>query len=63
MRYKTNTSGEHEKREKVYPVTTLLALSEAKRQLVFDRFQLLRPHLEDGAPLTRITQQHGLPLR
>lgn len=38
-------------------------LAEAGRQIAFQRFQLLRPHLENGVPLARIAQQHGLPLR
>ena len=38
-------------------------LSEAERQIAFQRFQLLRPYLEAEIPLTHIAQQHGLALR
>lgn len=38
-------------------------LTESERQVAFQRFQLLCPHLEEGVPLTEIAQQHGLPLR
>lgn len=38
-------------------------LAESVHQIAFQRFQLLRPHLENGISLTRIAQQHGLPLR
>lgn len=41
----------------------MTALSETDRQMALARFQMLRPHLEDGVPLIRLAQQHGLPLR
>lgn len=41
----------------------LTALPEAARDEATRRFALLRPHLEDGVPLTRLAQTHGMPLR
>lgn len=41
----------------------LTALSEAAREDAVQRFALLRPHLEEGVPLTRIAQTHGIPVR
>lgn len=38
-------------------------LAESERQVAWQRFQLLRPHLEAGVSLTTIAQEHGLPLR
>jgi putative transposase len=41
----------------------LSGLSEAERILAFDRFELLRPHLEEGIPLARVARERGLALR
>jgi putative transposase len=41
----------------------LSALSEQERASAFARYQQLRPHLEDGAPLPRVAREAGLPLR
>jgi len=41
----------------------LAALSEAERQLALERFRLLRPHLEEGVPLTTVSQEAGLSYR
>ena len=38
-------------------------LSEAERALAFERFELLRPSLEEGVPLARVARDRGLPLR
>lgn len=38
-------------------------LREAERQIAFQRFQLVRPYLEEGVPLTHLAQQYGLALR
>ena len=37
--------------------------SEAERARTFERFQLLRPFLEEGVPLARVARDHGLALR
>lgn len=36
---------------------TLTALSEAERTLALQRFQKLRPHLEDGIALTTVAEE------
>lgn len=41
----------------------LTDLPEAARAHAQARFAVLRPHLDDGVPLTRIAQTHGIPLR
>ena len=41
----------------------LTDLPEEARQQAFDRFMVLRPHLEDGVPLPRIAVAQGIPLR
>src|SRR5215207_435266 len=41
----------------------LTALSEKERERALDRFRLLRPHLEDGVPLTRLAETDGIALR
>jgi transposase InsO family protein len=41
----------------------LTYLAETERNRAFARFQLLRPFLEDGVPLARLSRQHQLPLR
>jgi putative transposase len=38
-------------------------LPEAEREIAFQRFQFLRPHLEEGVSLSSIAQQNGLALR
>jgi len=40
-----------------------LALTGAQRRQALARWQLLRPHLEDGVPLVRVAGQHGVPER
>src|SRR5208337_5442047 len=38
-------------------------LSEDQRRAALGRFQIVRPYLEEGVPLTRIAQEHKLGLR
>lgn len=38
-------------------------LTATQRAEAHERFALLRPHLEEGVPLTRVAADHGLPLR
>jgi hypothetical protein len=38
------------------------ALSEVERALAFERFELLRPALEGGVPLTRVARDRGIAL-
>lgn len=38
-------------------------LSEQERERALERFRLLRPHLEEGVPLTRLARAEGIPLR
>src|SRR5271157_5874354 len=38
-------------------------LSEDQRREALERFQILRPHLEEGVPLACIAQDHNLVLR
>ena len=38
-------------------------LSEAERALAFERFDLLRPTLEEAVPLARVARDRGVPLR
>ncbi len=38
-------------------------LSEAERALAFERFELLRPALEEGVPLARVARDRGIALR
>jgi putative transposase len=45
------------------PQPPLSDLSEAERALAFERFELLRPALEEGIPLARIARDRGIPLR
>jgi putative transposase len=42
---------------------SLTELSETQRQQALERFQLLRPFLEEDVPLTQIAQKEGLNLR
>ena len=41
----------------------LNGLSEAERALAFERFDLLRPALEEGVPLARVARDRGIALR
>jgi len=41
----------------------LAALSEPERQVALERFQMLRPHLEEGAALTIVAQEANLSYR
>ena len=41
----------------------LSGLSEAERARAFERFELLRPALEEGVPLARVARDRGLALR
>src|SRR5690606_10217448 len=41
----------------------LSGLTEAERTLACERFELLRPHLEEGIPLARVARERGLALR
>ena len=43
--------------------TALATLSEAGRAEAHRRWLVLRPHLEDGVPLTRVAAQSGIPHR
>src|SRR5271165_2610560 len=45
------------------PSTALTELSERQRQRAFDRYQTLRPHLEEDVPLARVAMEAALPLR
>jgi len=42
---------------------SLPPLTAARRADAHERFALLRPHLEEGVPLTRVAADHGVPLR
>jgi putative transposase len=39
------------------------AMSEADRAQALERYQQLRPALEDGVPLAQVAQEHRIPLR
>jgi putative transposase len=41
----------------------LTAVPQAQRAAALDRFAVLRPHLEDGVPLTRTARDAGVALR
>jgi hypothetical protein len=41
----------------------LCGLSDAERARAFERFELLRPSLEEGVPLARVARDRGLALR
>src|SRR5271166_4734163 len=45
------------------PSTALTELSERQRQRALDRYQALRPHLEEDVPLARVAMEAALPLR
>src|SRR5437868_15326266 len=38
-------------------------LTEVQRRAALAQFQILRPYLEEGVPLARIAQEHGLGVR
>jgi putative transposase len=42
---------------------SLTALSEQRRRQVMERFAVLRPHLEEGVPLTHAAGETGIPIR
>ena len=42
---------------------SLPPLTAARRADAHERFALLRPHLEDGVPLTRVAAEYAIPLR
>jgi putative transposase len=42
---------------------SLTGLSEKERKQALDRFQLLRPSIEEGVPLSTTAKEHGLTLR
>ena len=42
---------------------SLAALGEGGQAQAMARFAVLRPHLEDGVPLTRAATEAGVPLR
>ncbi len=41
----------------------LTSLTDAHRAEALARFARLRPHVEDGVPLSRLAHAHGIPLR
>lgn len=41
----------------------LAEVGEAKRGRALERFAVLRPHLEQGVPLTRAARDAGVPVR
>jgi putative transposase len=45
------------------PPRRLTDMIEAGRALALRRWQILRPHLEDGVPLPRAAGAAGVPLR
>ena len=44
-------------------LASLTGLTDEARSRALARFQVIRPYLEDGVPLTRIVQEKGLVLR
>lgn len=44
-------------------ISALTALPDEQRQLALERFRLLQPHLEQGASLTALAQESGIPYR
>src|SRR4051812_16057927 len=42
---------------------SLTALSEAQRERALERFQTVRPFLEEGIPLARVARERGIILR
>src|SRR3954469_23132647 len=45
------------------PQPPLSGLSESERARAFERFELLRPALEEGVPLARVARDRGIALR
>jgi putative transposase len=45
------------------PPTTLVELDAARREMAMRRWAVLRPHVEDGVPLTAAAREAGVPLR
>jgi putative transposase len=45
------------------PPPPLNDLSEAERALAFERFEILRPSLEEGVPLARLARDRGIAFR
>jgi len=43
--------------------TALTVLTDAQRDQALGRYALLRPHLEQGVPLTALAREHGVSLR
>jgi putative transposase len=43
--------------------TALTELPERQRKRAFERYQTLRPHLEQNVPLARVAMEAALPLR
>ena len=41
----------------------LTELREQQRQRAFDRYQTLRPHLEQDVPLARVAAEASMPMR
>ena len=45
------------------PPKPFAALTEGQRQLAMQHFAILRPHLEEGIPLSRAARHAGIPIR
>ena len=43
--------------------TSVIALTEAQRQVAMERFAVLQPHLEEDVPLARAAREAGVPLQ
>jgi putative transposase len=43
--------------------TARTALTDAQREQALRRYTLLRPHLEEGVPLTTLAREHGVSVR
>ncbi len=44
-------------------ISNLSELSESSRAIAWERYQILRPHLEDAVPLKRVALDAGIPFR
>jgi putative transposase len=44
-------------------VATSTELTDAQRRDALARHAILRPHLDDGVPLSTVSREHGIPLR
>ncbi len=53
----------HDQQDPSARATPLIALTDQERALAIARFEILRPFLQEHAPLTHIARQHQLPLR